>query len=129
MALVPPPGSWTPRPGLQRHPRLPCGGAQGGMGRCLPASAPEFPAKVSLGLTRLEGPVEPPASAPLSPPALGGCQLTGEDVSLELRAGDSLWGRFPVAFSLCGLSKRVLLRSVLILTVTKACQFQGRGKG
>lgn len=49
-------------------------------GRCLPASAPEFPAEVSLSLTRLGGPVE----LPLSAPALEGCQLTGEDVSLEL---------------------------------------------
>ena len=101
MVLVLPPGPLIPRRGLQHSPRLPCGGAQGGMGRCLPASAPEFPAEVSLGLTRLGGPMEPPPSAPASPPALEGCQLTGEDVSLELRAGDSLRGRFPMAFSLC----------------------------
>lgn len=54
MALVLPPGPLIPRRGLQHSPRLPCGGAQGGMGRCLPASAPEFLAEVSLGLTRLE---------------------------------------------------------------------------
>ena len=79
MVLVLPPGPLIPRRGLQHSPRLPCGGAQGGMG----------------------GPMEPPPSAPASPPALEGCQLTGEDVSLELRAGDSLRGRFPMAFSLC----------------------------
>lgn len=66
-------------------------------GRCLPASAPEFPAEASLSLTRPGGPVE----LPLSAPAPEGRQLAGEDVSLELRAGDSLRGRFPAAFSLC----------------------------
>lgn len=66
-------------------------------GHCLPASAPEFPAEASLSLTRPGGPVE----LPLSAPAPEGRQLAGEDVSLELRAGDSLWGRFPAAFSLC----------------------------
>lgn len=102
VVLVLPCGPLSPRPGPQHHLRLPCGGDQDGKRRSLPASAPPgFPGRSKRWPEEVREACGAASRVLSSPPALECCHITGEDVFLKLQAGDSLWGRFPVAFSLC----------------------------